>query len=150
MKKIILTLCFTALFGFSPGIGSYFVLDPLMEKVETFIEEWWNVPYVYGGTTKRGIDCSAFTQRFYREIFNKKIPRTARSQYRAMKPVEKDSIQTGDLVFFSSKLSPSGWHVGVYLQNDSFVHAANRKEDIKISNLSEPSYQKSYKGARRL
>ncbi len=150
MKKIILTLCFTALFGFSPGIGSYFVLDPLMEKVETFVDEWWNVPYVYGGTTKRGIDCSAFTQRFYKEVFGKRIPRTARSQYHAMTSVSKDSIQTGDLVFFSSKLSPSGWHVGVYLWNDSFVHAANRKEDIKISTLSDSNYQKAFKGVKRI
>jgi len=149
MKKLILTLCFIALFGFTPSIGGYFILNPIEEKIEAFIKEWWNVPYVYGGTTKRGIDCSAFTQRFYKEIFNKKIPRTARSQYQAMNKVEKDSIQTGDLVFFSSKLSPSGWHVGVYLWNDSFVHAANRREDIKISTLSDSNYQKSFKGARR-
>ena len=149
MKKLILTLCFTALFGFTPSIGGYLILNPIEEKIESFIKEWWNVPYVYGGTTKRGIDCSAFTQRFYKEIFNKKIPRTARSQYHAMNKVEKDSIQTGDLVFFSSKLSPSGWHVGVYLWNDSFVHAANRKDDIKISCLWDSAYQKSFKGARR-
>lgn len=149
MRKIILTLCFSFVFGFTPTIGGI-IIEPLEEKVETFIKEWWQVPYRYGGTTKRGIDCSAFTQRFYRDIFGKKIPRTARSQFHAMNKVEKDSLQTGDLVFFSSKLSPSGWHVGVYLWQDSFVHAANRKEDIKISVLTEPRYVASYKGARRI
>ena len=149
MKKIILTLCFSLVFGFTPTIGGI-IIEPLEEKIEIFIKEWWNVPYHYGGTTKRGIDCSAFTQRFYKEIFDKKIPRTARSQFYAMNEVDKDSLQTGDLVFFSSKISPSGWHVGIYLQQDSFVHAANRKDDIKISSLSEPAYQKSFKGARRL
>ena len=150
MKKLILTLCFTTLFGFNPSIGSYFIIDPLVEKIESFVKEWWNVPYRYGGTTKRGIDCSAFTQCFYKEIFDKKIPRTARSQFYAMNEVEKDSLQIGDLVFFSSKLSPSGWHVGVYLWDSNFVHAANRKEDIKISSLAEENYKKSYKGARRI
>lgn len=150
MKKIILTLAFTALFGFTPSIGGYLILDPIQEKIQTFVKEWWNVPYKYGGTTKRGIDCSAFTQRFYKDIFSKKIPRTARSQFGAMNKVPKDSVQTGDLVFFSSKLSPSGWHVGVYLGNDQFLHAANRTEDIKISNLSDSNYQRAYKGARRI
>lgn len=150
MKKIILTLCFTALFGFTPSISNYLIIEPLEEKIESFVREWWDVPYVYGGNSKRGIDCSAFTQRFYKEIFDKKIPRTARSQYNTMSKVEKDSIQTGDLVFFNSRLSPSGWHVGIYLWNDSFVHAANRREDIKISVLSDSLYQKSFKGARRI
>lgn len=149
MKKIILTLAFTALFGFTPTIGGM-LLEPLQEKVEAFIKEWWKVPYKYGGTTKRGIDCSAFTQRFYREVLDKKIPRTARSQFHAMQEVSRDSLQTGDLVFFSSRLSPSGWHVGVYLWQDSFVHAANKREDIKISKLSDSNYQKAYKGARRI
>lgn len=148
MKKIILTLCFTFLFGFSPSIGGI-LIEPIEEKVMAFVKDWRNVPYVYGGTTKRGIDCSAFTQRFYKEIFDKKIPRTARSQFRAMNRVDRDSLRTGDLVFFSSRLSPSGWHVGVYLWQDSFVHAANRTEDIKISTLTEPRYEASFKGARR-
>ena len=82
--------------------------------------------------------------------FSKKIPRTARSQYQAMNKVDKDSIQTGDLVFFSSKLSPSGWHVGLYRDDDQFLHAANRKEDIKLSNLSDSNYQKAFKWARRI
>jgi probable lipoprotein NlpC len=146
IKRLILTLCLSLIVG----VVSSFAPDPVREEVEAFVEKWWNVPYVYGGNSLRGIDCSAFTQRFYKDIFGKKIPRTARSQYYAMNSVPKDSIQTGDLVFFSSRLSPSGWHVGVYLWNDSFVHAANRKEDIKISALSDSSYQKAFKGAKRL
>ena len=146
MKKLILTLClsivFNLIYGFAP--------DPVKEEVEAFINKWWNVPYVYGGTTMRGIDCSAFTQCFYKEIFDKKLPRTAREQFKHTNRIDKDSLQMGDLVFFSSKLSPSGWHVGVYLWNGEFVHAANRKDDIKISCLWDSSYQKSFKGAGRL
>lgn len=146
IRKLIITLFLSSLVG----ITSSFAPDPIREDIQAFINKWWNVPYVYGGASMRGIDCSAFTQRFYKEIFDKKIPRTARSQYHAMTSVPKDSIQTGDLVFFSSKLSPSGWHVGIYLWNDSFVHAANRRDDIKISALSNSFYQKTFKGAKRL
>jgi probable lipoprotein NlpC len=146
MKKLILTLCLSLFIN----IASSFTPDPIKEKIEAFINKWWKVPYVYGGTTMRGIDCSAFTQRFYKDIFGKKIPRTAREQFKYTDRIDKDSLQMGDLVFFSSKLSPSGWHVGVYLWDGQFVHAASRKEDIKISHLSDSSYQKSFKGAGRI
>lgn len=146
IKKLILTLCLSLIIN----VASSFTTDPIKEEVKAFINKWWNVPYVYGGTSMRGIDCSAFTQRFYKEIFGKRLPRTAREQFRATDRIKKDSLQMGDLVFFSSKLSPSGWHVGVYLWDGQFVHAANRKDDIKISYLWDSSYQKSYKGAGRI
>ena len=146
IKKIILTVCLSVMINFIYG----FTPDPVKEEVEAFINKWWKVPYVYGGNSMRGIDCSAFTQRFYKDVIGKKIPRTAREQFKHTNRVDKDSLQMGDLVFFSSKLSPSGWHVGVYLWDGQFVHAANRKDDIKISYLWDSSYQKSFKGAGRL
>lgn len=146
IKKVILTLCLSLIIN----VASSFTADPVKEVVEAFINKWWKVPYVYGGNSMRGIDCSAFTQRFYKDVIGKKIPRTAREQFKAADKIEKDSLHMGDLVFFSSKLSPSGWHVGIYLWDGKFVHAANRKEDIKISNLSDSIYQKSFKGAGRI
>lgn len=145
IKKLILTLCLTLVIN----IASSFTADPIKEAVEAFINKWWNVPYVYGGNSLRGIDCSAFTQRFYKDVVGKKIPRTAREQFKATVKVDKDSLRMGDLVFFSSKSSPSGWHVGVYLWEGQFVHAANRRDDVKISCLWDSSYQKAYKGAGR-
>ena len=65
------------------------------------------------------------------------------------KRILKDSLTTGDIVFFRSNLSPSGWHCGLYLGNGTFAHAANKKEGVKISSLSEPRYLRSYKGAGR-
>ena len=61
----------------------------------------------------------------------------------------KDDLKDGDLVFFRTN-NKSSWHVGVYLWDGQFVHAANRKDDIKISYLWDSSYQKSFKGAGRL
>lgn len=147
MKKIILTFSLIIIFVFSSFTTT---IDPITKKVIGFVKKWWNVPYVYGGNSKRGIDCSSFTQRFYSEVFNTTIPRTASSQYKTATKVNKEEIQVGDLVFFSSKISPSGWHVGVYIGDDQFIHAANRKDDIKISYLSDSNYKKSFKGAGRI
>lgn len=130
------------------GLSSHSQVDTL--KLNNFIEEWKDVPYVYGGNSKQGIDCSRFTQRIYKEVFDKTIPNVSWKQWKATKRVNRDSLQTGDLVFFRSKISPSGWHVGLYLWNNLFIHAANRKEDIIISNLDEENYKLNYKGAGRL
>ena len=64
--------------------------------------------------------------------------------------IKKDSLQTGDLLFFRSRQSPSGWHCAVYIGNTYFVHAANKYEGVKISSLSEPRYLRNYKGAGRV
>ena len=142
MRSILLTI-----FLFI-GLSSYSQVDTA--KLNSFIKEWWNVPYVLGGNSKKGIDCSRFTQRIYKEVFDKVIPNVSWKQWRATKRVSKKDLQTGDLVFFRSKISPSGWHVGLYLWDNLFVHAANKKEDIKISILNEDNYRLNYKGAGRL
>ncbi len=64
--------------------------------------------------------------------------------------VKKDSLQIGDLLFFRSRQSPSGWHCATYIGETMFVHAANKYEGVKVSSLLEPRYKKAYKGAGRL
>jgi probable lipoprotein NlpC len=64
--------------------------------------------------------------------------------------VQKDSLKIGDLLFFRSKQSPSGWHCGTYLGETMFIHAANRYEGVKISSMLEPRYKQTYRGAGRL
>lgn len=115
----------------------------------SFISYWIGTPYRYGGTTKKGIDCSAFSRVFYMEFFGKTIPRTAREQFRALEKITKECLQAGDLIFFRSKGSPSGWHVGIYLWGNNFIHAANRKMGVVISNLERPEYSKKILGYRR-
>ena len=130
------------------GLSSHSQVDTV--KLNSFIKEWRDVPYVYGGNSKKGIDCSRFTQRIYKEVFNKTIPNVSWKQWSATKRIRKNNLQTGDLVFFRSKISPSGWHVGLYLWDNLFIHAANKKEDIIISDLNEDNYKVNYKGAGRL
>lgn len=134
-------------------ISAFFISSVLYAQdtlaLKRFIQEWWEVPYRFGGSTKSGIDCSKYTQRLYRDVFGMEIPGVSWKQWKATDRVAKDSLQMGDLVFFRSTRSPSGWHVGVYLWDGNFVHSANRKEDMKISNLSEDNYMKNYRGAGR-
>jgi len=119
-------------------------------KLGKFINEWLGVRYRLGGSTKKGIDCSQFTKRLYRDVYNLSLQDVAYKQWNQTKRIKKDSLQVGDIVFFRSKQSPSGWHCGIYIGNNRFVHAANKSEGVKISTLDEPRYLNSYKGAGRL
>ena len=120
------------------------------EDLVKFIEKWESVPYRFGGKTMKGIDCSKLTQKLYREVYKIEIPGVSWEQWNFSDRIPKDSLQTGDLVFFKSRRSPSGWHVGLYLDNGYFFHAANKNEGVKISSLFEDVYIKEYKGAGRI
>ena len=121
-----------------------------LKPLGTFVMEWYGVKYKLGGNTKRGIDCSQFTKKLYSEVYGKKLGNNCAEQWKQTKRIKKDSLLVGDIVFFRSRQSPSGWHCGLYLGKDTFAHAANKKEGVKISSLFEPRYLRSYKGAGRL
>jgi probable lipoprotein NlpC len=127
MKKIILILL-PLIFIFSQTLCQL----PLND----FVADWLHRPYRLGGISKSGIDCSAFVQRMARDVFCINIPRTTVTQMKSLVVVDsKDSMKTGDLIFFKSKSSPTGYHVGFYLWNDQFMHAAGRKAGVIISDL---------------
>ena len=120
------------------------------KTLDSFINEWKGVPYRLGGNSKTGIDCSQFTKRLYKEVYNKRLEDVAWRQWNQTKRVSKANLETGDIVFFSSSASPSGWHCGIYIGHNKFVHASNRREGVIISDLSSYPYNRSYKGAGRL
>ena len=110
--------------------------------VKTFL----GVPYKLGGSTLKGIDCSAFVKKIY-EIFNIQLPRTAREQLSIGKKVEKDQLQEGDLVFF--KRQGNNAHVGIYIGDNQFVHASSSNREVKIDYLNTPYYNNRFlKGVR--
>lgn len=112
-----------------------------------FIEDWWGTRYRYGGTTKTGVDCSAFTGALNREVFGINLPRTARDQYAACDKIDREDLREGDLVFFNTRGGIS--HVGVYLGNNYFVHSSVHS-GVTISSLDETYYSKKYIGGGRL
>ncbi|WP_113660639.1 C40 family peptidase [Pedobacter nanyangensis] len=116
-------------------------------KLYKFIYEWIGTPYRFGGNTKKGIDCSAFTKAIYDKVFNTTILRNSRDIFSMVNPLSKDELKEGDLVFFKIK-SRSISHVGIYLGDNRFAHASSTR-GVVISNLNEPYYSRYfYKGGR--
>lgn len=110
-------------------------------------EKWRGTPYVKGGMSSSGMDCSGFTVLAYRDIFGQSLPRTAGEQAESGHEVARTSLQPGDLVFFQTGL----WkrHVGIYLADDQFIHASLSR-GVTISSLDDGYWQKKYWQARRL
>lgn len=103
------------------------------------------VPYVFGGTSRSGFDCSGFTQYVYKGS-GISLPRTAAEQFRLGSSVNKAQLKSGDLVFFSTYAQGAS-HVGIYIGGGRFVAASN--SGVSISSLGSSYYAGRYIGARR-
>jgi cell wall-associated NlpC family hydrolase len=116
---------------------------PLYES----IDDWYGTPYRYGGTTKRGIDCSAFVQSVYISAFGVTLPRTAKEQYQYVKLISTTQLKEGDLLFFNTLGYVS--HVGIYLRNNKFVQASV-SGGVVITDMFDPYYAKHLVGVGRI
>lgn len=116
-------------------------------ELYSFIEEWWGTRYRYGGTTKKGIDCSSFTGKLLTQVYGLDVQRTARDQFGQCEKVAREDLQEGDLVFFNTRGGVS--HVGVYLGNDFFVHSSTHS-GVTISSLTDNYYNRKFIGGGRL
>lgn len=113
-----------------------------------YMDNWYGVPYRYGGSGRDGIDCSAFSSGLLISVFGITIPRTVKEQYQDSRRINnKSDLQEGDLVFFNTSGGIS--HVGVYLINSKFVHASTTN-GVTINDLNEEYYKRKYIGAGRV
>ena len=106
--------------------------------------KWIGVPYRYGGTTMKGVDCSGFTYNIYRKVYRKRIQRNSESQRRQCQRIYKRNLKEGHLVFFhNGKDRRKASHVGIYLKNGKFIHAST-SSGVIVSSLNENYYQKRW------
>ena len=118
------------------------------QKMMDVILGYLGTPYAYGGETKSGIDCSAFTGAVYDQSVNVKLPRTAADQVKEGTPVSFDDLKFGDLMFFNTTgANPS--HVGIYIGDDLFAHASEAF-GVTISSIESSYYKKRYTESRRI
>lgn len=107
---------------------------------------WIGIPYRWGGTTRRGIDCSAFVQQYVRENLGIELPRTTAGQQYEGVPISKEELVAGDLVFFRRR---GVRHVGVYLSGGEFIHASSSR-GVTISELASDYWSRYYWMSRRI
>ena len=110
-------------------------------------QPWVGVPYHWGGQSKKGMDCSAYVQRGYLDLYGIKLPRQTKRQVKLGRPVSKKNLRVGDLLFFKSSLLSR--HVGIYMGGGAFIHVSSSK-GVTRSSLLNPYWKKHYWKARRI
>ncbi|MDH2926953.1 endopeptidase [Lonepinella koalarum] len=106
--------------------------------------QWAGTRYRMGGTSSRGIDCSAFMQETFAAAFGMSLPRSTSEQQRLGQRIQKSELKQGDLVFFRKNR-----HVGVYIGNGQFMHSSS-SQGVTISSLSEAYWARTYTQSRRV
>lgn len=106
------------------------------------------VPYVWGGRTPRGFDCSGLVHYAYQQL-GIEVPRTAAEQLKTAKPVHLRQLEPGDLVFFRHKREPVS-HVAIYLGNKQFIHAPSSGKRVSYGTMDEGYYRDHFYAAGRL
>lgn len=141
----------SARFIAQPSVSLQMSEHRIRQEIVAEFYRWQGVKYKLGGTTRRGIDCSALMQKIFHAAFDGQmrttLPRTTSGQIQRGVKVYRNDLRVGDLLFF--RLSPQQKHVGVYIGDDKFIHASTSKGVI-ISTLENDFWSDRYKTARRV
>ncbi len=124
--------------------GKQYLRNEIVATAKRFI----GIPYAWGGASaKQGFDCSGLTMAVYK-LNGLNLPHSSREQYRTGIPVNKSSLQKGDLVFFATTRGRRVSHVGIYSGNNQFIHAPGNNKRVRTESLSNSYFRERYVGAR--
>jgi hypothetical protein len=124
-------------------LGGAYLREELVRTAQSFL----GVPYLWGGASAdAGFDCSGLTMTVY-QLNGFDIPRTSGEQFAAGTPVDRSSLEKGDLIFFA-KTGNNVSHVGVYAGDGWFIHSPGRGKGIRKDSLSQDYYSRIFLGAR--
>jgi glucan-binding YG repeat protein len=146
MKKILMAGMLSCSLLVSGLVGGHKAEASTSDLITDTALDYIGVPYVWGGTTPSGFDCSGFLNYTYDKA-GISLPRTTSEIYNATQTISKSSLNEGDLVFFTTyKAGPS--HAGIYLGDGKFVHAGD--SGVQVASLSNPYWTKTYYGSKRV
>ncbi|WP_079478031.1 C40 family peptidase [Halobacillus salinus] len=120
----------TSFAGGGQGVG---------DQVVDIAYKYSDAPYVYGGTTPSGFDCSGYTQYVFSKV-GIDLNRTSRSQYHQGHSVSRSNLQPGDLLFFNYSDGGSISHVGIYIGNNKMISAENPRDDVTVASIAPNRY----------
>ena len=120
------------------------------QEIADYALQFVGYPYVYGGSSPKGFDCSGFTSYVYKQ-FGYSLNRTCSGQLDNGTPVSMDELQPGDIVIFrKGSTSKRATHVGLYIGNNQFIHASTPTKGVIINKMSDYYYTTGFVGARRI
>ena len=129
------------------NVVSYTGTSEARAEVLEYAAQFLGTPYVYGGSSPSGFDCSGFTSYVFNNTVGS-IPRVAQSQFNATTHVSREELLPGDLVFFGSSASSIS-HVGIYVGDDTFIHSPHTGDVVKYESLSG-NYASRFQGGGRV
>ncbi|MDY5627492.1 MAG: SH3 domain-containing C40 family peptidase [Clostridia bacterium] len=119
------------------------------EEVVEFAKQYIGTPYVYGGSSPSGFDCSGFVYYVYKN-FGVTLNRVAADQSKNGYVVDRSELMPGDILLFSRTLDGYITHVGIYVGDNQFIHSPQTGKSVEIVSLSSGYYNYGYVGARRI
>ncbi len=118
------------------------------QQIAATAKKYIGAPYLWGGTTAKGFDCSGLIQTVYKAN-GISLPRTSKQQWTAGRSISRSELQVGDLIFFANTYTSGVSHVGIYMGNGQFIHASSSRGVI-LTSLSSSYWAAHYYGCRRV